>query len=309
MRLLLVALASGCAAVAAPKTSEPARAAAPAAPAASATGSASSPLRDPPGPPDERQAPKTLRLSQSGLAFASHRDELSRAVAQVLGGHQELNRTAVMFEQFASLCGCTGQPLEVELEPKLETWRVFSVLGLLEVAGFSRFRLFSGSDSALIAVGERGACSECAKAEFSAMETVQFDDWWLGVTTLAQASPKQPLFVSLASAPQAPYPVPKPSPFSTMPTIINPIRIQQRIRAQYGSLYRCLKKYPDVQTGEQASFRIQIAPTGVANSVKSEHVRAGTEPLAACVSSALQSMIFQAPSDGRTATILYPFKL
>lgn len=286
-------------------------------------------------------APRTPTLSLSGVAWARTAGVERAQIAATHGGFTKLNQLGDELRALAAECRCTGQPLEFQLDDKVNIEDVLSRLGLLKAAGFTQVRVAhlgqsivlqhadaaSASSSSTLRVLRDGAfCSTtgsaqpadlqqlragqtCAGALLSIAEEADWSVAWHAAQALTHGRTPS-VRVVLDSQPRTPAPPPPPITGQAIQPVghVNFHAINKRIKAQYADLYRCLVRFPvPVPAAPPLAFAFSIMANGTTSGV--EVIGAGAAPqTAACLRPVFQSMVFQVPSHG-AIKLRYPFAL
>ena len=281
-----------------------------------------------------------LRVS-SGVAWARGAGVEPAQIAPTHGGFPNLNRLGDQLRALATECRCTSQPIEFQLDDRVNIEDVLSRLGLLKAAGFMQVRVVhqgesilfqhaeatSASTAATLRVLSAGAfCSTnksaepedlqrlqdartCEGALLSVAEEADFGVAWHAALALTHGRAPSVRFV-LDSQPRAPAPPQPPDPNQAMQPVgrVDFRAINNRAKAQYADLYDCLVRFPvRAPLSPRLAIDFTITPNGTTNGVKVNDAGAAPQT-AACLRPVFQSMVFKVPSHG-TVKPRYPFRL
>jgi hypothetical protein len=258
------------------------------------------------------------------------------------GGRDRLNGMADELRALAAQCGCTSQPLKLAAGDEVPGWQLLSVLGLLNVAGFSlvqvehrgqsiRFELgpsvtpsptltlrilgsdlfLAGANAEATVDGMARLCgaSACEGATLSVAAEAELDIWWRAAGIAAGANHARAVRVRLDSEPRPIARREPPGPAIQPIASIAIANIQKRVMAEYAALYACLVRFPlqiPAEPHAPLAFDLTIGADGVTQNVEVIGTAAPSEARA-CLRSAFQAMVFRAPNFA-PAKVRYPFE-
>jgi hypothetical protein len=281
----------------------------------------------------------TLSLTADGWSRGSLTERAISTAAPTRGGYERLNRMADDLRAVAAHCRCTSQPIKLAVDDQVPGWQLLSVLGLLNVAGFSQVQVEHQAESLRFELGRSAApgatlrilgsnvflaeakveatanavaqlcgTSGCEGATLSVAEEAELDVWWRAARIAAGPDRARPVRLLLDAQPRPPIKLEPAGPTVRPIATIAVANIQKRVMAEYAALYTCLIKFPlpvPAEPNTPLAFDLSIGADGVTQSVAIVDAQAPTEATS-CLRSAFQAMVFHAPNFGATK-LRYPF--
>jgi hypothetical protein len=288
----------------------------------------------------ESDAPLSLILTRDTWLRGSLTSRATSTVAPTRGGHERLNRMADELRALAAQCRCTSRPAKLVVDDQVPGWQLLSVLGLLNVSGFSQVKVEHDAESVHFELGGQAApgsrtlrilgadaflagtrteasadavarlCGEsaCDGATLSVAEDAELDVWWHAANIVTGPARAQLVRLRLDSQPRPAVQLEPPRAAIQPIATIALANVQKRVMAEYAALYACLIEFPlPVADEPQAplAFDLTIGADGVIQRVDVVGSAAPTEATG-CLRSAFKAMVFHAPNFG-SAKVRYPF--